>query len=220
MSNNLEEMIIRSGLARKDIAAIVDVKPETLSRHIHGQIKLTVEMAEEYAKALDCAAYDVLFSAKPLPIIGHCHQHADGKISRKISANKKVGKIYIDNYQEKNSAGIIWSVDKDYRGVNISWQNAIEIVHLSPVLKNVVSEHSIQNDSYVRFVNPEPEIGDETDDINMYCGHVYPNYDNTHTVFNPASQRVLKDRELRWATPVLSVVFRPDLRGIKIVYNK
>ena len=49
MPNNLNEMIIRSGLTRKQVAEEFGNTPETVSRHSHGKIQLTLVDAERYA---------------------------------------------------------------------------------------------------------------------------------------------------------------------------
>ena len=102
MPNNLDAMIARSGMSKREVAALKGITPETLSRQIHGKIQMTLADAERYAKILDCSPQDVLFALPPVPIIGYCKivrckpedencPPSGVRIDREISAGKKEG---------------------------------------------------------------------------------------------------------------------------------
>jgi len=220
MPNNLDESIKRSGKSKRDVARMADVTPETLSRHIHGKIKLTMEMAELYSKVLDCEPYDILFAARPIPIIGHCHLNADNTISREIAVKKRLGKVYMHNYQQQDTAAIIWSADDEYDGKHNMFRNAVEFVQYSPVKNNLVSKDCFQNDSYVCFDGPQEGISDIESNDRLFSGFVYPQPRGLYSVYNPYMDRLIENVKLRWATPSLAAAFRPDLRDIKIIYDK
>ena len=80
MANNLNKQIAASGLTKKEVGALVGHTPETVSRHISGNIKLTLNHAEDYARVLNCSPYDIMFEALPMPIIGMCTIDADGAV--------------------------------------------------------------------------------------------------------------------------------------------
>ena len=60
MANNLENCIRKAGKAKKEVAAAKGVTPETLSRHMHGRIQMTMLDAEEYARILDVPVQQIL----------------------------------------------------------------------------------------------------------------------------------------------------------------
>ena len=52
MPNNLDKKIAESGMSKKEVAAAKGITPETLSRHVHGKIQMTLQDAEQYGKIL------------------------------------------------------------------------------------------------------------------------------------------------------------------------
>ena len=58
-------------MSKKEVAAAKGITPETLSRHVHGKIQMTLQDAEQYGKILGCAAQDVLFATNPIKVIGN-----------------------------------------------------------------------------------------------------------------------------------------------------
>ena len=59
------EIIKQSGYTRKEIAEIRGVTPETLSRHIHGHINMSIHDVEAYAKILKVSPQSILFPKPP-----------------------------------------------------------------------------------------------------------------------------------------------------------
>ena len=72
MANNLENCIRKAGKAKKEVAVAKGVTPETLSRHMHGRIQMTMLDAEEYARILNVPVQRILFKEEPIPVIGDC----------------------------------------------------------------------------------------------------------------------------------------------------
>ena len=70
VSNNLEALIKSSGKTKREIAQLKGVTPETLSRHIHGKIDMSIGDAEDYARILQTTVLSVLFANIPIKIIG------------------------------------------------------------------------------------------------------------------------------------------------------
>ena len=73
MPNNLFDIIHQSDYTNKEIAKLRGVSPETLSRHIHGHINMSIRDVEKYAEILKVRPQDILFKDDPIPIIGECH---------------------------------------------------------------------------------------------------------------------------------------------------
>ena len=73
MESNLNHMILRSGLTKRVVAEEKGITPETLSRHIHGKIQLTLNDAEDYSKILNCTPQEIMFKSNPARILGYIH---------------------------------------------------------------------------------------------------------------------------------------------------
>ena len=222
MSNNLSVMIARSGLHKKDVGAAIGVAPETVSRHMSGNIQINLKLAEDYAKVLNCEAQDILFATKPLKIIMHNHIHADGEISRVLAGQicprtkgrAKSGKIYMNHmFQDKLSA-IIVTMDKDYTGKAEEYRDSINIVRSEPVQQSYVDDACEKRPSYFRAKDGQGQVTD------IGYGILYAEPGYLYTVVDTNTGDIRRGLELIWATPHISTVFRPDLREINIVYDK
>ena len=228
MQNNLDAMIARSGMSKREVAALKGITPETLSRQIHGKIQMTLQDAERYGKILDCTPQDVLFPTPPVPIIGYCNLIACDTedpqcppngldVERKISAGKTMGKVYLPNYLEQTTGAILWSAPKDYSGPLQKWKSAVEFIELDPIENHFVSDNAIQNTCYALLKNPFQKFGK---DRYLICGTLYPEPNNLFTIHNPDTDAVVKGQELVWASATLAASFRPKLRGMEIVLDK
>jgi DNA-binding Xre family transcriptional regulator len=219
MSNNLEVMIAKAGMSKKNVASLKGITPETLSRHVHGKIQMTLQDAEQYAMILDCKPQDILFATKPVPILGYCHINLDGTITRDAAAGKKLGKVYLHRHVQDDTAAIMWSQDKGYSGIWQSWKNCIEFVKSSPMADNVVDVDAIMHESYVMLKNPIVSK-DCPSGTKLIMGILYPEPGGTFTVHDPYRDNVTKSLEVEWATPVLANCKRPELRQIQVILDK
>ena len=230
MPNNLDAMIARSGMSKREVAALKGITPETLSRQIHGKIQMTLADAERYAKILDCSPQDVLFALPPVPIIGYCKivrcnpedencpPLASALIVKSVPGNaKKRGKVYLQTHMRTDTAAIIWSAEPGYTGLWEEWKNAVEYIEREPIEKGFVSEASIQHEAYVLLQDPIVEGGVET---RLTNGIVYPEPGGLYTLHNSNTNMLLKGQKLIWASAALSASFRPKLRGVEIVLDK
>ena len=112
MPNNLLEIIQRSGYTNKEIAQKRGVTPETLSRHIHGHINMSIHDIEAYAEILKVSPQSILFSEAPIPIIGEGHIEFGGLFHRNFkSKHKQV--IYLLDYFKSTSVVVSWSLSVD-----------------------------------------------------------------------------------------------------------
>ena len=53
MPNNLEIMIRKSGMLRKEVAERMGIRPETVSRHVSGALQFSIKQATEYVGILE-----------------------------------------------------------------------------------------------------------------------------------------------------------------------
>jgi hypothetical protein len=220
MPNNLEECIKRAGMTRKECGASMPnggIAPETVSRHISGKIGMTLSLAEDYAHILGCTAYDVLFQAAPVPIIAECTLRTDKKVKRNFLTARK-GKVY-GSTLASDTAAIIWSKDSDYHGIWDDWASAVEYVCLSPITQKYIGQKAIMNWAYCLLENPIP-FEDDDDPQQIVAGFLYPEPDGLYTIDNKYIGKRLTNQKLIWATSRVAVSFRPELRGVEIVYDK
>ena len=227
MPNNLDAMIARSGMSKREVAALKGITPETLSRQIHGKIQMTLADAERYAKILDCTAQDIMFATPPVPIVGYCkivkcdpESHdcppAGIRIEREISAGKTMGKVYLHSYMQTNTAAVLWSAEDGYSGLWEQWKSAVHFIEREPIEKGFVSENAIQQEAYAFLENAVQECGV---DRRLVCGIVYPEPGGVYTVHNNDTGLAVKGQKLLWAAASLSVSFRPKLRGLDIIFD-
>ena len=230
MDNNLDAMILKSGLTRRVVAEEKGVTPETVSRHIHGKIQLSLNDAEDYSKILACSPQEIMFKADPIPIIAYLHYNIDGICEydlisdRKDNPSAKIAKrnaehcegmVYLPGLHSFKVGAIVFSFHPDYSGMWSTWRNAITIVTLDPITDKRVSDCSIQQASYVKIKDGPMSFGD-----------VYPEPGLTYTIHNPWRQDLLTDGiemqrnlKLEWATPAITTYWQPKLRGIDIICN-
>lgn len=228
MPNNLDAMIARSGMSKREVAALKGVTPETLSRQIHGKIQMTLQDADRYAKILDCTAQDVMFATPPVPIVGYCKivkcnpdahdcPPTGVRIEREISAGKTMGKVYLHSYMQTDTAAVLWSAEEGYSGLWEQWKSAVNFIERSPIEQGFVSENAIQQEAYAYLENPVQEFGI---DRRLVAGIVYPEPGGLYTVHNNDTGLSVKGQKLLWASASVSVSFRPNLRGFNIVLDK
>ena len=230
MDNNLDAMILKSGLTRRVVAEEKGVTPETVSRHIHGKIQLSLNDAEDYSKILACSPQEIMFKADPIPIIAYLHYNIDGICEydlisdRKDNPSAKIAKrnaehcdgmVYLPGLHSFKVGAIVFSFHPDYSGMWSTWRNAITIVTLKPITDKRVSDCSIQQASYAKIKDGPMSFGD-----------VYPEPGGTYTIHNPWRQDLLTDGiemqrnlKLEWATPAITTYWQPKLRGIDIICN-
>lgn len=219
MPNNLEIMIAKSGMTKRNVAELKGITPETLSRHVHGKIQMTLQDAEQYAKILDCNAQDVLFAQKPVKIIGYMHINPDDSMTRSIAAGKTLGKVYLHNHMQQDTGAIIYSADKGYSGRHFGWRNAVAFIKRSPVERGEIHPSAIMNESFVKVIGDIPDA--ENGNCNgLLFGVLYPEPGGTYTVHNVLSDKIRKGLKLEWASPLLAVCLRPELRQVEVVLDK
>ena len=235
MDNNLNTMILRSGISKRIVAEQKGIQPETLSRHISGKIQLNLNDAEDYARILDCSPQEVLFATDPAPILGYVHYNKTaehtidwlkdrkknnakypGSATRARNAKYPGGDVYLPSPNPFEVGAVLFNIPDDYDGPWIDYKDSLCVVQLDPIKQGYVSKDSIQQASYAKIKGG-----------GVLHGHVYPEPGGTYTVYNPWRQDLLttetemqRGLKLDWAAPVIASFWQPLLRGIDIVYDK
>ena len=213
MPNNLEIMIRKSGMLRKEVAERMGIRPETVSRHVSGALQFSIKQASEYAVILECNAQDILFSQNAVPLFGELNDSyvkmcdpSEGEISYHVPFPVDNNRRFvIANHTAQSKK---WANGRMYMFSNecILKQNVDDTSFMR------LSIFKIAKDNKVRFgvIYPQPggtfNVGLNTDSHN-------PTEQN-----NPSDATVFADVQnnltLSWATPVLSCIMQPDLLGI------
>lgn len=215
MANNLENCIRKAGKAKKEVAAAKGVTPETLSRHMHGRIQMTMLDAEEYARILGCTVQEILFEQEPIPVIGLTTIRKK-TFFRELHDTPRY-EVYAKDQYLQDRACFLYNCDKKYKGDWYEWDGAIQFVQHSPIVDKIVSPNCFQKICIVKTSEPihchSPNC---TEMHSLFAGILYPQPGGVYTIHNGKTNDTFKDLELEWATPILSTVFRPDLLGIHI----
>ena len=223
MESNLNHMILRSGLTKRVVAEEKGITPETLSRHIHGKIQLTLNDAEDYSKILNCTPQEIMFKSNPAPILGYVHYNKTAEHSvdwleyrKKNNAKYPGGDVYLPGPKPFEVGVVLFNIPEEYDGPWIDYKDSLCVVQLDPIKQGYVSKDSIQQASYAKIKGG-----------GVLHGHVYPEPGGTYTVYNPWRQDLLttetemqRGLKLDWAAPVIASFWQPTLRGIDIVYDK
>tara|TARA_R100000030_G_scaffold84733_2_gene67889 strand:+ start:139 stop:870 length:732 start_codon:yes stop_codon:yes gene_type:complete len=214
MPNNLDAVIRASGMTKKQVAQAAGVMPETLSRHIHGHVQMTLENAEKYADILGVSVQKVMFQNPPTPIIGESFITKDGQIERKYY-NKWTTGVQIAAYLGDDLAAVKWSTDPEYQGEWYEYRDALAFFLRHPVVEKIVHPGCIEHVSVIRLKEELTLPG--RNPTHLVGGVLYPEPGKRYTVHSPKLGIHLKGLEVEWATPYCSVLFRPDLRGVTYV---
>jgi DNA-binding Xre family transcriptional regulator len=219
MSNNLDKMIRRSGMTNRAVADEKGIKPETLSRHKSGAIKITRRDAEEYAQILNCLPQQIMYQNSPIPLLGHAVQDGNNwRIEREqnsiwYSKQETMRCLFLNTFFQTHTVCLRWQ--DDIEGVYAWMSGAYFIFRLkkdhtnkSPV-NFAIDQEAIMHHALVR----------ETGTGRLLIGELYPQPGaKKYTIYNgDGVWQTETDIAIDWAAPFTSAVFRPDLRGAEIV---
>ena len=217
MKNNLDELILLSGKSKREIAELKGVTPETLSRHIHGKIQLTMADAEEYGNIFGVEPISVLYPNVEIQIIGTSFIHNDETTTRTYSSEGLgIAKMSVQHLQ--NLGIVVWSCDPEYNGSWRSLHDAWSVFDASedhfPVPKSCYQQMSM-----VVLEEPMKISGRVCEHL---VGVLYPEPEGTYAVKinQEANKGVFRGLKPVRAYPLIAMIYRPDLREGKIIWNK
>lgn len=207
MANNLNEMIKQSGMSKKVVADEKGQTPETLSRHIHSKISMTLQDVDEYAKILNCKPYEIAYTSAPLPIIGawkNCPRTGNPKCVVRFSVYPeffKKGVCVHGNYSDTYAA-VIWDLDQNYRGRFFHMNHAVILVDISAIEKCEIDRRSLMCLSYAMTKNGC-----------LIAGVLWPQpHNDKFTMTNmigveDQKKQTRTDLDLLWASPIMETKF-------------
>ncbi len=224
MSNNLDKMIRAAGLQKKVVAERKGVTPETLSRHIHEKVPMTLRDAEDYAEILGCTPHQISYKSDPVKIVGKVHLTNDAD-KNTISVNtfeespetNTLGYAYISSFHQAGTGAVTWTAEPDFVGPFSHYHNALETIRLAPIEGNYVDKECYQYPSWVKLKEPQLITGVMK---TFTQGILFPEPGGLYTLAKQVffdGNNIYRGLKLEWATPVLTVIIRPDLRDIAFV---
>lgn len=211
LPNNLENKILEAGLTKRDVAAQKGVTPETLSRHMHGKIQLTLSDAEQYASILGCTAQSILFAAEPVPVRASVDVAKDGTTERIVYPDP-VGYLHMHDVFPEPVFAAKWNTAQDYAGMFMDYINSVSLYLSKPIDDGFVDQRCMQHVCWASALNIEGQDGPK-----VIAGTLYPEPGGKFTVHEAYDDIMHRGLILEWATPVVQVIFRPDLRGMEII---
>ena len=224
MNNNLDKMIRAAGLQKKVVAERKGVTPETLSRHIHEKVPMTLRDAEDYAEILGCTPHQISYKSDPVKIVGKIHltNDADKNIAsintfEESPETNKLGYAYLSSFHQSGTGAVTWTTEPDFVGPFSNFHQALETIRLAPIEGNYVDKECYQNSSWVKLKEPQI-IGGVMKTFTQ--GVLFPEPGGLYTLAKQVfydGNSIYRGLELEWATPVLAVILRPDLRDVAFV---
>ena len=229
--NNLNKMIGLSGLRKTMVAELKGVKPATVSRHISGDIGMGLADAEEYAEILKCTPNEIFFANPAIPILGvvvilnettlkwkpeDCIAFGSlngGDPTLNLASSFKSDRmqkyknkaVYMHDYYVQNTGAIYWDLSDDLDH-ELGWkQNNLDIINLDPAIEKRVDPTCFGHYSVCM-----------TESNELLYGELYQSGKNRYSV-ESRHFGSHKDIKLKWACPVITMVLRPELRGLEWV---
>ena len=213
MPNNLDAVIRASGMNKKQLAKAAGIMPETLSRHIHGKVQMTLENAERYAEILNVSVQKVMFVNPAIPIVGSAILK-NNEIIRSFY-NMWTQGIQIPAFLGDDLCAIKYSSETGYTGLWYEYSNALCFYLKDPIINHYVHQSCMQN-SCIAMLEDEIKLPNQGA-TRLLAGVLYPEPGELYTIDSPKNGVHFRGVQVRWATPYVSALFRPDLRGVTLV---
>lgn len=212
MPNNLEYMIDKSGMMRKDVAERMGIRPETVSRHVNGGLQFSIAQAEQYAMILGCKPQDILFAQSAVPLFGTLDDDivtpcdpTEGEVSYFVPFPVEEDRVFVKAAHTKP---------------NKKWAND----RLYTFNSGCIKKQTVDETSYMKLC-----IFKVKDNKQLRFGVVYPEPGGTFAIgFNGDSHtnseqgaaptlihtEIKRGLDLRWCTPILTCLMQPEMIGV------
>jgi len=213
MPNNLDAVIRASNMNKKQLAKAAGIMPETLSRHIHGKVQMTLENATRYAEILNVSVQKIMFVNPATPIVGSA-MLKNNEIIRQFYNTWTEG-VQIPAYLGEDLCAVKYTSETGYTGLWYEYSNALCFYLKDPIINHYVHQSCMQN-SCVVMLEDEIKLPNQNP-TRLLAGVLYPEPGELYTIDSPKNGVHFRGLKVRWATPYVSALFRPDLRGVTIV---
>ena len=214
--NNLEALIRKSGFSKKEFADLNNITPTTLSRHMHGKVPMTVRDAEKYGAHLNVCARTVLFPSTKVPVAVERQIFLENgeEIALHKAFTPTTKAVIIPAYYNDDVVALQWNIHRSYTGPWSWFEGAYNLYPRFPVEQSFVDKACFQKQSLCKLKEPMI-VHHKLQDL--VAAQVYPQPNNRYTLHNETCSVDLSEVELDWATPLIQIIVRPDLRGITTV---
>jgi DNA-binding Xre family transcriptional regulator len=216
MANNLDEMISLAGMSKKAVAEEKGVTPETVSRHIHSKISMTMTDIDEYARILKCQPHEIAYTSPPIPILGVWYTDPatkNMKLINRFQNNKTYHKkgIRLHGSYNEDWACIYWNLDQNTQSPWRHFDSALTLIEINSVAEKRICQNAIMNKCYVM-----------TKTGVMLSGVLWPQHHNalytlTDVVGVPEENRILTDLDIDWAAPVTWLLQQRRMQTMEMV---
>ena len=216
MANNLDDMISKVGMTKRKIAEKKRVTPESLSRHIHGKISMTLQDITDYTCILKCQPHEIAFTSPPIPILGVWYTDLatkNMKLINRFQNDKTYYKkgIQLHGNHSEDYAAIDWKLAPNIQSPWRHFDDSLTLIRIGSVADNKIDHNAIMNKSYVM-----------TKAGVMLSGVLWPQHQNelytlTDVVGVPEENRTLNDLDIMWAALVIWFLQQRRLEHIIMV---
>lgn len=196
--NNLKQLIRLAGLSHAEVAEKKGIAPESLSRHISGRSKFSIQDAEDYAAILNIDPSQLLFPNPKVKIYGKI---IDSNIA--VMNDTSDPEEWISSpFRYPPHVGAI--IDKR-ETFNSFMDGAILMIDVRPIQNQNIPQSAFGKNSIVK-----------TDDGKILQRAIFPSHDGKFTLVSLGGA-VTSDINLKFACPVLMRVERPEFSGFEII---
>jgi hypothetical protein len=207
-------------MSKKAVAEEKGVTPETVSRHIHSKISMTLQDVDDYARILKCKPHEIAYTSPPIPILGAwVTDPATGnmKIANRFltQCNRfwKKGVLVHGNYEE-HFAAIYWDTEQNSVGPWRHFHSSLTLIDIKSVSSNKIDQNAIMQMSYVM-----------TREGVILSGVLWPQHHNalftlTDVVGVHEENKILTDLDILWAAPVIWFLQNRNLQNIVMVEHE
>jgi len=210
MPNNLELMIQKSGMIKKDVAERMGIRPETVSRHASGALQFSIKQASEYAIILECQPQDIMFAQNAVAMFGTLNESyvkardpSDGEISYHVPFPVTEHRRFI--ISEHTDPAKKWANGRMYMFEN----NCILAQRVDETSFMRLCILKIKKDRKIRLGVVYPESGG-TFSIGVNID-THTSTTGSNSLIHSVVQTGLS---LSWSTPILTCIMQPELLGI------
>ena len=204
-SSILKDLMQRRGISGKEMALKLNVRVETISRHVNGRTAISVLDASRYAEILDVKPEQILFPEHTIPVLGEIGQQHIVKsypIPKTLTGPAPYPS-WVVGYQYARDLG--WYSKR----VILIDRKHMEEGRVSSLCRDQLSMVSIKSSGEIKLavVNADAESDAMASDK------------RTWILRNPYAADLIHPvkLELNWASPIAAVIHIPSLFDCKIV---
>tara|TARA_X000001382_G_scaffold117454_1_gene97140 strand:- start:3312 stop:3956 length:645 start_codon:yes stop_codon:yes gene_type:complete len=204
MRTKLKEFAQAKGITGREIAKQLNVTPETVSRHMNGRTAMSFEDAARYSELIGCSPEALIFEPKGIDVIGMIQPDYSVKTFDIIDGQKTASAPFSF---PPNTTGVLGGNDENQK----YWtDNSLYIFDKTAMREKKVDSHSSERLS-IYATKDKIAIG------LVYPDQVTPGNKSTWSVSNTRTGMPIKNLNIVWATPVLTIYTELSLLGIEII---